>query len=217
MIATLKLIDDIGVIEMNNGKVNAFSFELIDALNKCLDEAEAQAKAVVLYGGEGKFCGGFDLGIIQGNDSAKRDELIRRGGELIIRLYSFPKPLIIAADGHGVALGAIILMAGDYRFGAANAKFGLNETAIGLTLPPWGLALAQERLSTYCFNESVILAKIYDGHGAKTAGFLDTVAEQGTILNAALAYAETIKSLPSKTVSEVKRKTRSATLAAMRA
>ena len=49
----------------------------------------------------------------------------------------------MAATGHGLALGAIMLLAGDVRVGpnasGSKARFGLNEVAIGMTLPMIGL------------------------------------------------------------------------------
>ena len=125
--------NEIALITFDDGKVNAVDFGLIDAFNQALDSAEADAKAVVIYGGEGKFCGGFDLSVMKGEDKGQQQALVSAGAALVKRLYAFPKPVIMAAEGHSIALGAIFLMAADLRIGKdGDTKYGLNETAIGL-------------------------------------------------------------------------------------
>ena len=58
------------------------------------------------------------------------------GSTLAERLLSFPMPVVIACTGHAVAMGAFLLLSGDYRVGAAGPyKFVANEVAIGLTMP----------------------------------------------------------------------------------
>jgi len=72
--------------------------------------------------------------------------LVSKGAELIVRLYSFPLPVVVAAEGHSIAMGAIMLLAADLRIGKdADTKYGLNETAIGMVLPPFGMELAKAR------------------------------------------------------------------------
>ncbi|MEQ9322907.1 MAG: enoyl-CoA hydratase-related protein, partial [Polyangiaceae bacterium] len=53
--------DGVAVITMDDGKANALSHEMLDALDDALGRAEKEAKAVVIAGREGKFCAGFDL------------------------------------------------------------------------------------------------------------------------------------------------------------
>ena len=60
-----------------------------------------------------------------------------------------------ACTGHSVAAGAILLMAGDLRIGAeGDFKIGLNETAIGLPLPAYAIALAQARMPVTALTAS---------------------------------------------------------------
>ena len=81
MAFNLSINNDIAVITFDDGKVNAVGFELIQQLNDALDEAEQNAKAVVLHGGEGKFCGGFDLSVMKADDKTKQHELVSKGAE----------------------------------------------------------------------------------------------------------------------------------------
>ena len=84
------------LISMDDGKANALNYEMIDALMAALDRAESEAKALVLAGRSGRFSAGFDLKLMMaGPESAV--ELLRKGCELYLRLYSHPLPTIAAA------------------------------------------------------------------------------------------------------------------------
>ena len=83
-----------------------------------------------------------------------------------------------------VAAGALLLLGCDHRVGPdADVKIGLNEVAIGLTLPDWALTIAQERLSRRHLQASVGNARLHDGRGAVDAGFLDAAVAPDAVLD----------------------------------
>ncbi|CAA0363621.1 MAG: crotonase/enoyl-CoA hydratase family protein [Gammaproteobacteria bacterium] len=217
MAFNLAINNDIAVITFDDGKVNAVGFTLIEQFNNALDEAEKNAKAVVLHGGEGKFCGGFDLSVMKSGDKEKQHELVSKGADLIVRLYSFPIPVIVAAEGHSIAMGAIMLMASDLRIGKdADTKYGLNETAIGMVLPPFGMELAKARLANTSQTEALLFSRIYQGNEAVKAGFLDVAVPQEKVLATAMGYAEQLKMLPSQAFAASKLQLRKETLEKMK-
>ncbi len=217
MAFNLAINNDIAVITFDDGKVNAVGFTLIEQFNNALDEAEKNAKAVVLHGGEGKFCGGFDLSVMKSGDKEKQHELVSKGADLIVRLYSFPIPVIVAAEGHSIAMGAIMLMASDLRIGKdADTKYGLNETAIGMVLPPFGMELAKARLANTSQTEALLFSRIYQGNEAVKAGFLDAAVPQEKVLATAMRYAEQLKMLPSQAFAASKLQLRKETLEKMK-
>lgn len=55
------ITDDIALIRMDDGKKNAMTIAGLEKINTALDEAEKDAKAVVIAGRPGSFCAGFDL------------------------------------------------------------------------------------------------------------------------------------------------------------
>ena len=59
MSATVEITNDIALIRMDDGKANAINFDMLAALNSALDAAEANAKAIVLTGRDGRFSGGL--------------------------------------------------------------------------------------------------------------------------------------------------------------
>src|SRR5687768_15762917 len=70
----------VAVVEMDDGKANALSDAMIDAVTAALTRAEAEASAVVLAGRAERFCAGFDLRVMMsGPDNAKA--LLKSGSE----------------------------------------------------------------------------------------------------------------------------------------
>lgn len=207
---------DVAILTMDDGKANAVNHEMLDALNAAFDEAEQNSGAIVLTGRPGKFCSGFDLKVMLGDDLDAVAKLAHRGGEMALRLFANPKPLIAACNGHGMAIGAIFLLACDTRFGiGGDYHLGLNETALGLVLPPFCTSLAMARIPTSEITESVIQGKVHGPETAKAAGFLDHLCQPEDMLEEAVAYATEMAKLPTKTYLGNKLAMRTETIAVM--
>ena len=89
------------------------------------------------------------------------------------------------------------MLASDTRIGVSgDAKYGLNETAIGMTLPPFGLQIGLCRLSKRYQTEAMIQAKLYEGEDALKAGFLDQVVSAEALKATAMAKAAELAQLP---------------------
>jgi enoyl-CoA hydratase len=193
-----ELDGDVAVITVDDGKANALSHAVIDALGAALDRASNESKAVVLAGREGRFSAGFDLSVMKGGIDDVR-ALVTAGAELSLRVYTFEQPVVIACTGHALAAGAILLMSADVRIGAeGDFKIGLNEVAIGMPIPHFVSELARDRLSRRHLTNATALATIYDPARAVDAGFLDATAPPDQVIAAgrerAAALAETLSS-----------------------
>lgn len=212
-----QLNDSIAVMLLDDGKANAVSHAFIDSMLEGLDRAETEAKAVVIVGKPGMFSAGFDLKEIQKGPS-EAAALVNRGAHMMFRLFGFPQPVVAGCTGHAIAAGAFTLLACDTRVGAAgDFKLGLNETAIGMTLPVFGQELAQNRLSKRHLTPAVIQSQMYSPDEAVDAGFLDQVVEPDAVLDTCMAVATQLCALPTETYGAMKRDTRAAPLKAIEA
>lgn len=188
-LATYTLENKVAVVRMDDGKANALSKPMIDAVAAALARAESEASAIVLAGRPDRFCAGFDLRVMMsGPDQAK--ELLRAGSALLMRLYGATIPLVIAATGHALAGGALVVLTGDHRIGAAGAyKHGLNEVAIGMPVPVLAMELARDRLLPTELVRATLMAQQYDPEGALRAGYLDALAAPDDVIPRAVAEA----------------------------
>ncbi len=213
-LATYEQIDDIAVIRLDDGKANAFGPPMIAAVDAVLDRAADEAKAVVLTGRPGMLSGGFDLKVIQSGDAAAARAMTTAGARLMMRLYGWPQPLVVAAPGHAIALGAFCVLTGDHRIGVdGDFRIGLNEVAIGSTLPPFAWLLAKDRLSKRYLTQAVVTAHIYDHAGGRDAGFLDELAAPEALLDTALAKARQLAELPAHAYAGMKNELRGESIA----
>ena len=205
---TTTIEDGIAVVTIDDGKVNAVGFELVDALHGALDQAEADGRACVLRGNAKAFSAGFDLTIMQGGEMDSIVKLVGAGGELIMRLYVHPQPTVAAVTGHALAAGALLVLACDTRIGPAGGavKIGLNETAIGMPLPEFAYELAAAQLSKRYLTRATVQAEIFDPAGAVAAGYLDRLEADPTA--AAAAAARQLATLPASAYATTKRSLR---------
>lgn len=167
---------DVFIITFDDGKANALSHAAIDALGRALTEAEeGGARALVLAGRPGRFCAGFDLSVMQAGLQAARD-LVAAGARMMLRVYLFGAPVVIACTGHAMAGGAVLLLAGDHCVGVdGEFKIGLNEVQIGMPVPVFAVEMARNRLSPRHLNSATQLARIYSPKEAVEAGYLHQV------------------------------------------
>ncbi len=95
-----------------------------------------------------------------------------------------PRPIIAACTGHAYPMGAFLMMASDLRIGAAgNWKIGMNEVAIGLTVPHFALALAKHRLAPPGFARISTAAMVAPDQ-AVALGYLDALVAESALQEA---------------------------------
>lgn len=212
------LEEGIAVLTMDDGKANAMAPAMSGALNAALDQADGEAQAVVIRGRPGVFCGGFDLRIIRGDDEDLKAKMRTAGMELALRLYQSPLPVVFACTGHAVAMGAVLLLAGDARVGVAgDFKVGLNETAIGLALPQPALELARDRIPPTELTNAVICANLYTPDAAVGIGYLDKAVAAGVFEDTVMTTARALGELDRTAFATTKQRLRQATVDRIRA
>ena len=206
----------VALLTMDDGKANALSHDMLDALNEALTRAEAESQAVLLAGRPGRLCAGFDLSVMSaGRETAL--ELVTKGGNLLLRMFGYPRPLVLACTGHAMAAGALLLLASDLRIGArGDFKIALNEVSIGMSLPVFGMELARARLSKRHFTRAVLQSRVFDPEAACDAGYLDETETPEKLLETALERATALSALKSPAFGSTKDRERGAIIAAVR-
>ncbi|MDB4946784.1 MAG: Enoyl-CoA hydratase [Labilithrix sp.] len=209
---TYTLEDKVAVLQMDDGKANALSGAMLDALSEALDRAEAEATAVVLTGRPGRFCAGFDLRMMMSSPENART-LLTQGAGVLMKLYGLGMPLVIACTGHALAGGALVLLTGDVRFGAeGDFRLGLNEVQIGMPVPVLAMELARDRIVKRELVQATLGARIYSPAEAALAGYLDVVVPEADVLGKAKAEAARLGALSRPAYAASKVRLRRATI-----
>ena len=208
--------DGVAVLRFDDGKANVLSFAAIESFSAALDRAGNEASAVCIVGREGKLCAGFDLSVMTaGMDAAK--ELVAAGGRLLMRIYQHPQPVVVAVTGHALAAGALLVLSCDMRIGAdVPAKIGLNETSIGMPLPLFALALAEDRLAREALVHATLAARVYAPADAVAVGYLDEVVPADEVEAVAVAEARRLGAYNHRAYSQTKEVLRARTLERVR-
>jgi enoyl-CoA hydratase len=188
-LVTCRLQDSVATITMDDGKVNVLTLAMLAELDAALNRAAADRAVVVLTGRDRAFSAGFDLAVLRAG-GAEAADLLRAGFDLAARLLAFPTPVLVACPGHAVAMGAFLVLSGDYRIGAGGPyKLTANEVAIGMTMPRAAVEICRQRLTPACFSRAVVLAEVFPPENAVAAGFLDRVVPAAELAEAAAATA----------------------------
>ncbi|MDQ3340679.1 MAG: crotonase/enoyl-CoA hydratase family protein [Myxococcota bacterium] len=216
MTTTYTLEGKVATVVMDDGKANALSQPMIQSLLESLKRAESEAGALVLAGRPERFSAGFDLRVMM-SGPAQAVELLTAGSGLLLALYGSPIPVVIACTGHAVAGGALVVLTGDYRIGAAGAfKIGLNEVSIGLPVPVLAMELARDRLSKREIHHATLLAKIYDPEAGVRAGYLDEVVAPDAVISRAQEEATRLAAFGKMPYRATKERLRGKTIALIR-
>lgn len=190
-----ELEDGIATLTLNNGKVNALSSTMFEALNAAFDRAEQDRAVLILTGQPGILSAGYDLKVMTSSPE-NANALVTIGSIFTRRMLAHPFPVIVACPGHAIAKGAFLLLSADYRIGVEGAfNIGLNEVQIGMTMHHSGIELARERLTKPAFHRSVINGEIFNPQGALEAGFLDKIVPVDELMAVARATANQLKKI----------------------
>ena len=154
-----KVEGTLAVIQIDDGKANALGTVALDSLQSTLDDAERDGvSAIILKGRPGVFSSGFDLEEVR-SDPTRREAIRLKFVDLLIRLFDYERPVIVACTGHALAAGAALLLVADRRIGIGGRfKLGFNEAAIGVPISGVTVELARYRMPMPWF-ESLISAR----------------------------------------------------------
>ena len=116
-------------------KRNAINPPMIAELQTALDEIEKKKVRVVIMAAAGSvFCSGMDLEMLSAiatQSPQENQDDSRRMAKLFRRIWSFPRPIIAAVNGHALAGGCGIATLCDFTLSVPEAQFGYTEVRIG--------------------------------------------------------------------------------------
>lgn len=148
MLTNLDMRHGAAWLTLDDGKVNAMSLEMLCEVATQLEKARSAGGPVIIKGRPGIFSAGFDLKTFQRGREASRP-MVQAGVRLIEQMLGFPRPIVTVCTGHAYPMGAFLMLCADVRFGVAGDwNIGMNEVAIGLSVPQFAVELARHRLTS---------------------------------------------------------------------
>ena len=203
--ATLIIENNISIITLDDGKANVFSPKMIQDVNDCLDQVPTQNGALIITGRDGMFSAGFDLKIISAGEMSAITEMTTNGFKLLSRIFSFPRPVLGACSGHGIALGTFLLCCCDYRVGVkGDFMIGANEMRTNMVIPIPILELINHRVSSSHKYRAILGAEMYSIENGIGAGLIDEVVDAENLMETAMLKAKDLATMghPSYTLTK---------------
>lgn len=187
-----------------NALSRAVRGELASAFRE-LDRAD-DIKVIVLTGAGKAFTAGLDLkelgGASQGEaanpgDDAKNDP--------VAAITLCRKPVIAAVNGVAITGGFEVALACDIIYASTAARFADTHARVGI-LPGWGLSQKLSRLiGIYRAKELSLSGNFLDAETALAWGLVNRVFAPDALLDAAVALARDIASVPDDKVQRYKK------------
>ncbi|WP_193165310.1 3-hydroxyacyl-CoA dehydrogenase NAD-binding domain-containing protein [Microbulbifer hainanensis] len=198
-VVTYELIENIGVIRLNNPPVNALSHALREGIQDAINRAQEDASKALILICEGRtFIAGADIS--EFGKPPKAPSL----PEVISAIEGSAKPVIAAMHGTALGGGFEVALACHYRCALSSAKVGLPEVKLGL-LPGAGGTQRTPRLAgVEAALELITSGAPVAANKAAQMNLIDRVID-GELLEGALDYARELVTAqaPARRVSDL--------------
>ena len=196
-IATLSKENDISIIKLDDGKANAFSYDMLSQVNDLLKKVPRDSGALVITGREGLFSGGFDLKTLATGDMEKITKMVQLGYRLLLELFSFDRPIVAAVSGHSIALGLFVTCSADYRI-AIDGKYvcQANEVRNNMDIPTQIMEIIRARVNKKYFYSAVYHSDAYSVQDSIEVGYIDEVVSEDQFMQRVMEKAKELATLP---------------------
>jgi enoyl-CoA hydratase len=94
----------------------------------------------------------------------------------MLRLFSFPRPLVAALDGHAIAGGFIIACACDFRVSNGQGTFGMNEVTNGMSVAETMMEIMRTALSPKLTSTLLLTGRMFKASEGRALGVIDEIA-----------------------------------------
>jgi len=116
---------------------------------------------------------------------------------MFLRLFSFPKPVVAAVNGHAIAGGCVMACAADYRLmSGGKGTIGVPELKVGVPFPLVAIEILRFAVTSGHLQELVFVGKTYEPVAAAQHRLIDEVVDGAELLDRARAIAERLATEP---------------------
>jgi enoyl-CoA hydratase/carnithine racemase len=183
---------------------NALSLEMRAALVAALRAAAADrdCRVVILTGAGSSFASGSDIRMLAeaGPTDVGRPEV----REIWDVLTHFPKPLVVAINGHALGGGLELALCGDILLAVRGARLGTPEPKLGI-MPGGGATQRLVRaVGIYRAMRLLMTAEPIDAGIAAEWGIVTELCAPAELMPRALAVAESVARLPPRALAAIK-------------
>ncbi len=206
---------NIATLTLADGKVNAMNIEWCQLFSAKLAELERDdnVHAVVVTSAERVFSAGVDLKRVVAEDPQYVQPFIDSLCKCFRDAFIFPKPMIVAINGHAIAGGCIVASCGDFRVSHSRARIGLPELRVGVPLPAIAVEVVRRVASPVALQAMLNSGANYRDQSAVDVGLVDKIVDKDSLMEEAFEHARRLADIPAATFQVMKQQIREPSLA----
>jgi enoyl-CoA hydratase len=194
------------VLRLAHGRANALDLELTEALRTTLlglrDESTG---ALVITGSGAIFSAGVDLRRVLSGGSSYVEGFVPSMNAMFRELFTFPRPVVAAVNGHAIAGGCIIALACDWVVMArGEAEIGMPELPVGVPFPSVPLEIVRNAVSPERFPALILRGKRCRPEEALELGMVQEICDPGELADRALEAASRFTAMSPVAFAQVK-------------
>jgi enoyl-CoA hydratase len=202
--------DGTAILRMADGKANTMTIELCEALIARFKEA-SRARAAVITGSGRIFSAGVDLVRLLDGGTPYIRNFLPTLSAMFAAVFSYPKPVVAAINGHAIAGGCVLACAADRRLMTRDAgRIGVTELLVGVPFPPIAMEIMRRATAPRYFEDALFSGATFSPQDAVARGFVHEIVEPPALLDRAIGAASTLAALPPEAFALTKRQTRRA-------
>ena len=192
-------------------RLNAFTFDMIDAWNEALRacRTDDRVRVITITGAGTAFCSGGDIVEMQDRLSQtpaqRKAELYERIERIPLALEDLDKPVIAALNGAAAGAGLDLALMCDIRLAARSAKFGETYTKVGLVPGAGGAWFLPRLVGPAKALELFLTADFITAEEAREIGMVNQVHDDADLAEACETMARKIADAPRESVRMIKR------------
>jgi enoyl-CoA hydratase len=115
----------------------------------------------------------------------------------LLRLFTFPRPVVAAVNGHAIAGGCVIVLACDARLMAqGDGRIGVPELLVGVPFPAAALEVVRFAMPRDRVQSLIYTGRTLPQPDALTAGLIDEVVAPTQLLVRAQEVARQLAMIP---------------------
>jgi len=182
----------IAVVALKRGKVNALNEDVVAELDQAFDgiAGDPAVRACILTGHGPFFSFGFDVPGFMDHTQEAFSAFLEGFTDFYTKLFTFPKPVVAALNGHTVAGGCMLAIACDRRIVAeGRGRIALNEVTFGASVFAGCVAMLQACAGHHNAEQILFSGAMLGPAEALDLGLVDQVVPAAELIPAAEALA----------------------------
>jgi enoyl-CoA hydratase len=199
--------DEIAIMRIEHGPVNALDAELLSALGDSLEAVErSPAKAVVVTGTGAAFSAGADLLRLLDEGSGYVEKARPHADRVFERMFLISRPMVAAINGHAIAGGCVLALACDHRITVpGDHRVGLAELRVGVPFPVWALETVRFAVAPPQLQRLIYSGRLTTPEEALALGLVDEIVPADQLIDRSIEVARRLASIPAATFALTKR------------